>query len=93
MFFIFRKFVDFFFSKFFYQCRSANDFSFLKISGSKNSKFINAGDDEKVLKGLLEVKKFYDTYFTNVQVMASSPGPEEEDKESEPKAGKKLGIF
>jgi sugar phosphate isomerase/epimerase len=39
------------------------------ISLKVSSKFLNAGDDTKVLKALSETKTFYDTYFTNVQLM------------------------
>ena len=37
----------------------------LKING----KFLNVGDDEKLMKSLADQKLFYDTYFTNVKVM------------------------
>lgn len=37
-----------------------------------NPKFLNVGDDEKVLKNLADMKLFYDTYFTNVKVMPVS---------------------
>lgn len=39
------------------------------ISLKLNGKFLNAGDDEKVLKALQEQKLFFDTYFTNVKVL------------------------
>jgi sugar phosphate isomerase/epimerase len=42
------------------------------VSIKVNGKFIDAGEDEKVLKHLAEIKLFYDTYFTNVKVMPSS---------------------
>ncbi len=57
------------------------------ISLKINPKFIDAGDDEKLLKNLEQEKLFYDTYFTNVKVMpmsltddqaGSNPGTEEE---------------
>jgi sugar phosphate isomerase/epimerase len=51
------------------------------ISIKVNSKFIDAGDDAKVMKHLAEMKLFYDTYFTNVKVMPttiSSNEPKEE---------------
>lgn len=38
-----------------------------------NPKFLNAGEDEKVMKSLQEQKLFYDTYFTNVKVMPALP--------------------
>ncbi len=60
------------------------------IAVKVNPKFIEAGNDENVLKKLLEIKKFYDTYFTNVQVMAQVEPDVEEDK---PEAPKKPGIF
>lgn len=56
------------------------------IAVKVNPKFMNAGDDEKVLKTLLDIKKFYDTYFTNVQVMTSAQDPDvEEEKIPAPK--------
>jgi sugar phosphate isomerase/epimerase len=60
------------------------------IAVKVNPKFMNAGDDEKVLKTLLDIKKFYDTYFTNVQVMASAPEPDVEEDVEKPK---KPGLF
>ena len=42
------------------------------ISIKVNGKFIDTGDDEKVMKNLAEMKLFYDTYFTNVKVMPVS---------------------
>ena len=65
------------------------------ISMKINPKFLNAGDDEKVLKGLLDAKKFYDTYFTNVQVMPASqvPDPEDKEEEEEKPRPKMLGFF
>ena len=56
-----------------------------------NPKFMNAGNDEKVLETMLDIKKFYDTYFTNVQVMASTTHEEEEDEEKQ--ATKKPSLF
>ncbi len=60
------------------------------IAVKVNPKFIEAGDDEKVLKGLLDIKKFYDTYFTNVQVMAQTEPDVPEEVEP---AAKKPGLF
>ena len=51
------------------------------IAVTVNPKYMNVGDDEKVLKTMQDIKKFYDTYFTNVKVMSSSS--ESENKESE----------
>lgn len=48
------------------------------ISLKVNGKFMNAGEDEKILKALEDAKKFYDTYFTNVQVLPASNEPEPE---------------
>jgi sugar phosphate isomerase/epimerase len=45
-----------------------------------NSKFLDAGDDDKVMKHLAEQKLFYDTYFTNVKVMPTSIEVETEEK-------------
>lgn len=42
------------------------------ISYKINGKFLNTGDDQKLMKSLEEQKLFYDTYFTNVKVMKSS---------------------
>jgi sugar phosphate isomerase/epimerase len=42
------------------------------VSIKVNSKFIDAGEDEKVMKHLAEMKLFYDTYFTNVKVMPTT---------------------
>lgn len=39
------------------------------ISLKINGKFLNVGNDEKVLKSLKEQKLFYETYFTNVKVL------------------------
>ncbi|HLG25437.1 MAG TPA: TIM barrel protein [Candidatus Gracilibacteria bacterium] len=47
------------------------------ISLKVNAKFLEAGDDEKVMKLLAEQKLFYDTYFTNVKVMPQTTAPEE----------------
>jgi len=49
------------------------------ISVKINAKFLNAGEDDKVMKALEEQKLFYDTYFTNVKVMpvSTSPDPDE----------------
>lgn len=59
------------------------------VSLKINSKFLNCGEDEKVLKSLKEAKLFYDTYFTNVQVMISSePEAPDEDEKT-----KKHGLF
>ncbi len=41
-----------------------------------NPKFLSAGDDEKVIKTLADMKNFYDTYYTNVKVMPASSTPE-----------------
>jgi sugar phosphate isomerase/epimerase len=40
------------------------------VSLKVNSKYLEAGDDEKLMKHLAEMKTYYDTYFTNVKVMA-----------------------
>jgi sugar phosphate isomerase/epimerase len=58
------------------------------ISIKVNPKYMDAGDDEKVLKKLLDIKKFYDTYFTNVQIMVSAnPEPDEPEEQGMPKKG------
>lgn len=43
------------------------------ISLKVNPKFLEAGDDEKMLKILATQKLFYETYFKNVKVMPTSP--------------------
>ncbi|MBU0668316.1 hypothetical protein KJ951_00550 [Patescibacteria group bacterium] len=47
------------------------------ISFKINGKFLNAGDDEKLMHSLAEQKRFYETYFVNVKIMKSE---EEETK-------------
>ncbi len=42
------------------------------ISMKINPKFLELGDDEKVLKSLSELKEFYQTYFTNIKTVKSS---------------------
>lgn len=42
------------------------------ISLKINGKFLDAGDDQKVMKALTQEKLFFDTYFTNVKVMPST---------------------
>lgn len=42
------------------------------ISYKINPKFIQSGEDLKMMKELEEVKKFYDTYFTNIQALPAS---------------------
>lgn len=49
------------------------------ISLKLNPKFLNVGDDQKVIKNLQEQKLFYDTYFTNVKVMPATPEEPEGD--------------
>ena len=48
-----------------------------------NPKFLFAGDDEKVLKSLIEAKIFYDTYFTNVKIMPSALLEDHEESNEE----------
>jgi len=49
------------------------------VSLKLNPKFLNVGEDEKVMKALQEQKLFYDTYFTNVKIMPKTVEvPEEE---------------
>jgi len=43
------------------------------VSLKVNGKYLESGDDEKVLKHLAEMKLFYDTYFTNVKVLTATP--------------------
>lgn len=50
------------------------------VSLKVNGKYLEAGDDQKLMKTLQEQKLFYDTYFTNVKVMTST---EPEDASSE----------
>ena len=53
------------------------------ISLKLNPRFLNAGEDDKVMKVLEEQKLFYDTYFTNVQLMPKTvdlPPDAEESK-------------
>lgn len=44
-----------------------------------NPKFLEAGDDQKVMKMLEEQKLFYDTYFTNVTVMPATSDTENDE--------------
>ncbi len=53
------------------------------ISLKINPKFLNAGEDEKVLKALEDAKTFFDTYFTNVKVMAAPQKDESGNDEDE----------
>ena len=39
------------------------------VSLKINGKFLNAGNDEKLMKSLEEQKLFFETYFTDVKVM------------------------
>ncbi len=58
------------------------------ISLKVNGKFLNVGEDEKVMKALLDAKNFYDTYFTNVKVLPLAEVPEldaTDDTDEEPK--------
>ena len=41
------------------------------ISIKVNPHFLEAGEDEKVLKALADIKIFYDTYFTDIKVMTA----------------------
>ncbi len=50
------------------------------ISLKINGKFLNVGDDEQLMKSLAAEKLFFDTYFTNVKVMATSSEPEMENE-------------
>lgn len=50
------------------------------ISLKVNSKFLNAGDDEKVHKNLVEAKAFFDKHYTNAEVVPVS-GEFEPDEE------------
>jgi len=50
------------------------------VSLKVNSKFFDAGEDDKVMKHLAEMKTFYDTYFTNVKVLPPTPETEPEEK-------------
>lgn len=45
-----------------------------------NGRYLDGGDDDKVMKHLAEMKLFYDTYFTNVKVMPVSTELEPEEK-------------
>lgn len=45
------------------------------ISMKLNPKFLNVGEDEKVLKELAELKEFYTTYFTNIKTVKSEADP------------------
>lgn len=56
------------------------------ISYKINPKFLNAGEDEKTLKVLNEMKAFYDQYFTKVEVLPMSE-PDHEDEADAPKKG------
>jgi len=49
------------------------------ISLKVNPKFLEAGDDQKLMKMLEEQKLFYDTYFTNVTVMPVTTDTENEE--------------
>jgi sugar phosphate isomerase/epimerase len=51
------------------------------ISLKVNSKYLDAGDDQKVMKALQEQKLFFDTYFTNVKVMPVSLDPVKDEDE------------
>jgi sugar phosphate isomerase/epimerase len=42
------------------------------VSIKVNPKFINVGEDQKMLKSLEEIKEFYDTYFTKIAVVKSA---------------------
>jgi sugar phosphate isomerase/epimerase len=48
------------------------------ISMKVNGKFIDAGDDDKVMKNLADMKLFYETYFENVKVMPMSGSSDKE---------------
>lgn len=43
------------------------------ISMKINGKYLNVGEDKKVLKELVEIKNFYDQYFTNVKTSSENP--------------------
>lgn len=45
------------------------------ISMKLNPKFLNVGEDEKVLKELAELKEFYTTYFTNIKTLKNEADP------------------
>ncbi len=49
------------------------------ISIKVNPKYLEAGDDQKVIKMLQAEKLFYDTYFTNVKVMPATPDSSAEE--------------
>lgn len=40
------------------------------VSLKVNGKYLDSGDDDKMMRHLADMKNFYDTYFTNVKVMA-----------------------
>ena len=47
------------------------------VSIKVNPHFLSAGEDENVVQHLADIKTFYDTYFTNVQIMSTPPEVEE----------------
>lgn len=49
------------------------------VSLKINGKFLNAGNDEKLMKSLEEQKLFYETYFTNVKVMPKESSQQESE--------------
>jgi len=50
------------------------------ISMKVNGKYLEGGDDDKVMKHLAEMKLFYDTYFTNVKIMPISAELDPDEK-------------
>ncbi len=50
------------------------------VSIKVNTKYLDSGDDQKVMKHLAEMKIFYDTYFTNVKVLPPTMELETEEK-------------
>ncbi len=49
------------------------------VSFKINGKFLNVGDDAKLMKSLEEQKLFFETYFTNVKVMTKESAQEESE--------------
>ena len=53
------------------------------ISLKVNGKFLNAGEDDRLLKALAEQKLFLDTYFTNVKVLEQAPDAADPDAQGD----------
>jgi sugar phosphate isomerase/epimerase len=56
------------------------------ISIKVNGKYMNTGDDEKVMEELKEMKKYYDKYFGNIQVSKKTADPADPQANTEPPA-------